>query len=200
MRFNSIHNEPLGLTIQPILHPLSSASIQAVSSQFLQKAVENSIRCLAKLQVNNIHILSFIPYMGHLITKGDQVSQARSAFHKPILTGCDHPSVVYVLCGSTQDDLHHDLSWHQGQTDRPVIPWILLPALLLDGYHIWQLLVFMLTCFSQILWVLIYESQKANFQTMENLSSPREWPSPLRITAGTVLSFLGFAKQGWKEL
>jgi len=46
-----------------------------------------------------------------------------------MLTGPDH------LVG-TQADLLHNLPRHQGQTDWPVVPQILLPAPLVDGHYI----------------------------------------------------------------
>ena len=36
----------------------------------------------------------------------------------------------------TQDGLLHNLAWHRGQADRPVVPRTLLPALLVDGCYI----------------------------------------------------------------
>ena len=53
-----------------------------------------------------------------------------------MLTGPDCLVVLYVPCDVTQDDLLHDLPWHQCQTERPVVPQILLLALLLGGLHI----------------------------------------------------------------
>ncbi len=54
-----------------------------------------------------------------------------------MLIGPDHLFVLYIPHDGTQDDLLHNLSQHQDQTDRPVIPLILLPALLVDYYHIY---------------------------------------------------------------
>ncbi|KAK4831475.1 hypothetical protein QYF61_017723 [Mycteria americana] len=43
--FNSIHNNSLGLAIQPVLYPAKTTPIQAMSSQFLQEnAVGNSVK------------------------------------------------------------------------------------------------------------------------------------------------------------
>ncbi|KAK4814695.1 LOW QUALITY PROTEIN: hypothetical protein QYF61_025521 [Mycteria americana] len=49
-----------------------------------------------------------------------------------MLTGPDPLVVLYVPCGGTQDDLLHNLPRHRGQTDGPVIPQILLLALLVE--------------------------------------------------------------------
>ena len=104
--------------------------IQATSSHFLQEdAVWNAVKDFTKVQVDNIQSLSVIHYAGHLVIEGDQVSQTGPAFHKPMLTGPDH------LVG-TQADLLHNLPRHQGQTDWPVVPQILLPAPLVDGHYI----------------------------------------------------------------
>jgi len=43
-----------------------------------------------------------------------------------MLSGPDHLAVLYMSRDSTQDDLLHNPSWHQGQTDRPVVPQIIL--------------------------------------------------------------------------
>ena len=34
--------------------------------------------------------------------------------------------VLHMLCDLPQDDLLHNLPWHQDQTDMPVVPQILL--------------------------------------------------------------------------
>lgn len=67
--------------------------------------------------------------MGQLLIEADQFSQAGPAFHRPMLTGSDLLVVLYMRCDGIQEDLLHDLSWHQGQTDRLLIPQILFPAL-----------------------------------------------------------------------
>ena len=41
-----------------------------------------------------------------------------------------------MLCDLTQDDLLHNFPWHQGQADKPVVPQILLTALLVNGCHV----------------------------------------------------------------
>jgi len=45
--------------------------------------------------------------MGHSIIEGDQVGQARPAFHELMLAGPDPPVVPRMLCDHTQDDLFH---------------------------------------------------------------------------------------------
>lgn len=44
--------------------------------------------------------------------------------------------VLYMSHDGTQDDLVHELPWHRGQTNRFVVPHILLLTLLVDGRHI----------------------------------------------------------------
>ena len=63
--------------------------------------------------------------MGHSITEGDQVGQAGPDFHEHMLARPDTPVVLHMLCDLSQD-LLHNISWHQGQADRPVVPHILL--------------------------------------------------------------------------
>lgn len=74
--------------------------------------------------------------MGHPAIDGDQVGQAGPVFHKLVLAGPDPLVVLHMPHDGTQDDLLHNLPQHQGQDDRPVIPWILFPALLVDVCHI----------------------------------------------------------------
>jgi len=50
-----------------------------------------------------------------------------------MLTGSDLLIVLYVLCDGTEDEPRHNLAWHQGQTDRPVVLWVLFLAVLVDG-------------------------------------------------------------------
>ncbi|KAK4816686.1 hypothetical protein QYF61_019922 [Mycteria americana] len=50
-----------------------------------------------------------------------------------MLAGLDPSVILYMPCDSTQDDLLHQLCQYRGQADRPVVPRVLLPALLVDG-------------------------------------------------------------------
>lgn len=54
----------------------------------------------------------------------EQVSCAEPAFQKPMLTGSDHLSALYISYDGAQDDL---------LIDRPAIAWILIPASLYIG-------------------------------------------------------------------
>jgi len=47
-----------------------------------------------------------------------------------------NPLVVFHMCSErTQDKLLHNLAQHRGQAERPVVPAILLPTLLVGGHH-----------------------------------------------------------------
>lgn len=85
------------------------------------------MKCSPKVQVNNTHTLSLIHSAGHLLLKRDKVFQVGPALLKLMLTGSDHQVVLFIpfddLPGTEVDD-------------RPVIPQILISALLVDGYHI----------------------------------------------------------------
>jgi len=63
--------------------------------------------------------------------EGDQVGQVGPAFHEPMLTGPDLLVVLHMPGERTQDESLHNLAQHRGQTDRSVVPRILL----LDGHH-----------------------------------------------------------------
>ena len=52
-----------------------------------------------------------------------------------MLAGPDPLVVLHMPNECTQDELLHDLAQHQGQADRPVVPWILFLALLVDGCY-----------------------------------------------------------------
>lgn len=52
-----------------------------------------------------------------------------------MLAGPDHPVVLYEPCDGTQEDLLHNPPLNSGQTDKPVVPQILLAALLVDTVH-----------------------------------------------------------------
>jgi len=47
-----------------------------------------------------------------------------------MLAGPDPLVVLHMPGERTQDDLLHNISRHQGQADRPVVPRILLPTVL----------------------------------------------------------------------
>ena len=109
-----------------------------MSNQFLQEnTVGNRVKSFPKACLGRQHPqLSLIRWAGHFVAEGDQVSEAGPAFHKPMLAGPDPLAVPHMPRNGTQDDLLHDLPQHQGQADRPLVSWMLLPALLVDGCHI----------------------------------------------------------------
>ena len=74
--------------------------------------------------------------MGHLVIEGDQVGEAGPASHEAMLAGPDHLVVLHMHGALTQDELLHILPLYQGQAGRPVLPWILLLSLRVDGCHI----------------------------------------------------------------
>ncbi|KAK4823737.1 hypothetical protein QYF61_006006 [Mycteria americana] len=58
---NSIHHHSLGLAVQPVLYPVKSTPVQAMSSQFLQEnAVGNRVKGFTEVWIDNIHSLSLI--------------------------------------------------------------------------------------------------------------------------------------------
>lgn len=62
--------------------------------QFLQGIeVGKGVKGFNKVQVSNIHNLSLIYLVGHLIIEGDQLGQAGPAFHESLWAG-PHPLVV----------------------------------------------------------------------------------------------------------
>jgi len=74
--------------------------------------VGNSVKGLTKVQVDNIHTLSLIHQVGHLVIEADQVGQAGPAFHEPMLAGPD-PLIVFPMPGErTQDESLHNLPQH----------------------------------------------------------------------------------------
>ncbi|KAJ7398370.1 hypothetical protein BTVI_125734 [Pitangus sulphuratus] len=93
--------------LQPVLSPVKSAPVQAMSSQFHQEnAVGNSVKGFSEVQVYNIQSVTFNHWACHLVMEGDWVSQAEPAFHTLMV------AVLYVLCDGAKDDLLHDLPWH----------------------------------------------------------------------------------------
>jgi len=67
-----------------------------------------------------------------MVIEGDQVGQAGLAFHEPMLAGPDPLVVLHMPSECTQDQSLHNLAWHRGQADLPVVPRIFHPALLVD--------------------------------------------------------------------
>ena len=49
---------------------------------------------------------------GHSIMKVNQVGQAGSSFHEPMLARPDPLDATHVLCYLTQDDLLHNFPWY----------------------------------------------------------------------------------------
>ena len=70
--------------------------------QLLQEnAVGDSVKDFAEVYVDYINSLSFTHQVGHSVIKGDQVGQARPAFHEPMLAGPDPLIILHVLCDCT---------------------------------------------------------------------------------------------------
>ena len=76
--------------------------------------------------------------MGHSII-GDQAGRSGPAFHESMLSRPDPSAVLYMPCDLTEGDLLHNLTWHQGQADRPVVLLIFLMILLVNGSHVGKL-------------------------------------------------------------
>ena len=90
--FNSIQQHPLGLTLQPLLHPAKSVPVQAMGCWLLQEnTMGDSVKSFAEVQADYVNSLSLIYQAGHSVIEGDQVDQARPAFHKPMLARLDSP-------------------------------------------------------------------------------------------------------------
>lgn len=59
------------------------------------------------------NITAFLSLLSHPVTEGAQIGQAELAFSKSGLAGPDLPVVLYVPWDCTQEELFHDLSWHE---------------------------------------------------------------------------------------
>lgn len=66
--------------------------------------------------------MSLIHQVGHLVVEGDDVGHAGAALHEPTLSGPNFLVVLHIPCDYTQDDLFHNISQHQGQADRLIVP------------------------------------------------------------------------------
>jgi len=74
--------------------------------------------------------------VGRLAIEADQVGPSGPAFHQPMLARPDPLVVLHMPIERTQDESLHNLPWHRGKADSPVVPRILLSALLVDGCYI----------------------------------------------------------------
>ena len=71
-----------------------------------------------------------------MIIEGDSLGQLGPNFREPMLAGPDPLVVLCMPSDFPQGDLLHNLSWSQGQADRPVVPWILHTTLLVEGSYV----------------------------------------------------------------
>ena len=132
--FNSIQHHYLGPAIQPVLYPAKSVPVQATSCQLLQEnTVGDSVEGFAEILVDYMKNFFLIHQADHLNIEEDQFGQAGLVIREPMLAGSDPLVVLHILCDLSQDYLFHNFSWRQGQADKPVVPWILLTTLLVDG-------------------------------------------------------------------
>ena len=58
----------------------------------------DSVKGFAEVYVDYINSLSLVYQSGHPVIEGDEVGQARPAFHEPVLAGPDPMDAMYVLC------------------------------------------------------------------------------------------------------
>ncbi|RMC21667.1 hypothetical protein DUI87_02535 [Hirundo rustica rustica] len=92
---STAHHHSLGPAIQPVPNPAKSAPVQAMGCQLIQEyAVGDSVKGLAEIQIDNIHSLSHIHHVGHLVIKGDQVGQTQTNPLKPVLAGSDTLTIL----------------------------------------------------------------------------------------------------------
>lgn len=71
--------------------------------------MEGSVKCLNKVQTDNVYRLSLISQAGHLVVEGDQVSQAGHTLYELMMTGPDSLVFPHMLYDLILDDLFHDL-------------------------------------------------------------------------------------------
>ena len=69
-------------------------------------------KALLKSRVDYVSSLSLIYQSGYRAVEGDEVGQARPAFHEPVLAGPDPLDAMHVLCDLTKDDLLHNFPWY----------------------------------------------------------------------------------------
>lgn len=81
-------------------------------------------KALLYLRYTITRLLPLSTKAGHPV--GDQVGQAGHAFHKPVLAGPDALVVPHVPYDCIQDDLLHVIPQIQGQSDRAIVPQIVL--------------------------------------------------------------------------
>jgi len=72
--------------------------------------VGNSVKSLTKVLVDDIHSLSLVHWVGHLVIEGDQIGQAGRAFLETMLAGTDPMVVLHTPGERTQDELLHNLA------------------------------------------------------------------------------------------
>ncbi|KAJ7395104.1 hypothetical protein BTVI_157823 [Pitangus sulphuratus] len=103
----------------------TNAPIQAMISQFLQEnTVGDGVKGITEVQAHNIH--SLFAQQITLSPKEIRLVKHDLPFTNP------YQLALVLPCDGTQHALLHDLPWHQAWADRPVVPWILLPHLLVD--------------------------------------------------------------------
>ena len=72
--------------------------------------MENSVKGLTKVQIDNIYSLSLIYSVGHLVIEGDQVGQGVPAFHESMLSEPDPLVLLQVSSEHIQDESLHNLA------------------------------------------------------------------------------------------
>ncbi|KAK4827874.1 hypothetical protein QYF61_022268 [Mycteria americana] len=104
--FNSIHHHSLGPAIQPVLYPVKSTPVQAMSSQFLQENADGASAIFLAAQGGYLDVIRL------LLSSGAKVNQPRQDGTAPlwIASQMGHSEVVRVMLlrGAERDAARDD--------------------------------------------------------------------------------------------
>ena len=96
-RHRTIYHNPSAETGQPVLNPSNTSSFKSIPLQFREKdVVRDHVKCLAEVQVDDIHCPSPVYRCWHSIIEGHQTGQERSALGEAMLAVSDHLFISYV--------------------------------------------------------------------------------------------------------
>jgi len=95
--------------------------------------VQDYVKGLAQVQVDDISCLSFVHQCHRSITEGCQIVQAQSALDETMLAVSDLLLVPHVVWHIFQEDLLQDLPRHRAEVQWTVVPQVFLSPFFKNG-------------------------------------------------------------------
>lgn len=148
LRIEELHLQEVQMTHYPLPSELDDSHSFSLNKQstYLDHSVptwiqgcccgETTPKVLLKSKQIISTALCLIHRPSHFITEGDWVGQTWFTFGKPMMAISNKQQHLHMPTADFWVDLVNDFCMDQSEVDQPVVPWVMLLALLEDGWSI----------------------------------------------------------------